>query len=31
MLRKKKLELLQTFAAETLSEQSLEAKILLGL
>jgi len=31
MLRKKKLELLQMFAAETLSEQSLEAKILLGL
>jgi len=31
MLRKKKLELLQKFASETLSEQSLEAKILLGL
>lgn len=31
MLRKKKLELLQKFASETLSEQSLEAQILLGL
>lgn len=31
MLRKKKLELLKMFAAETLSEQSLEAQILLGL
>lgn len=31
MLRKKKFELLKMFAAETLSEQSLEAQILLGL
>jgi len=31
MLRKKKLELLQMFAAETLSGQSLEAQVLLGL
>lgn len=30
MLRKKKLELLQMFASETLSSQSVEAKILLG-
>lgn len=30
MLRKKKLELLQMFASETLSSQSIEAKILLG-
>jgi len=30
MLRKKKLELLQMFACESLSSQSLEAKILLG-
>jgi len=30
MLRKKKLELLQMFACETLSSQSVEAKILLG-